>query len=147
MDIAYRVPDNETEGETPDKKFPKTKPITKMNVKSIIGYPTAETVLNHKSEVVVRGVAWDDGHGIRQVMVSIDSGKTWEEAKLDSAELGRYAYRAFRFHFKPMGYGKLTIMTKAINNIGEEQPMAKEIPWNHGGYKYNGIDEVTVEIV
>ena len=147
MDVAYRVPDNETEGETPEKKFPKTKPITKMNVKSIIGYPTSETILNHKSEVVVRGVAWDDGHGINKVLVSIDEGKTWEEALLDSGELGRYAYRTFRFSFKPKGYGKLKIMTKAINTIGEMQPLAKDIPWNHGGYKYNGIDEVTVEVI
>jgi sulfoxide reductase catalytic subunit YedY len=147
MDIAYRVPDNECECETPEKKFPKTKPITKMNVKSIIGYPTSETILSHKSEVVVRGVAWDDGHGIKKVMVSIDAGKTWNEALLDSGRLGRYAYRAFRFSFKPMGYGKVSIMAKAINNLGEEQPLSKDIPWNHGGYKYNGIDQVTVEVV
>ncbi len=49
--------------------------------------------------------------------------------------------------FKPNMYGKVTIMTKAINNIGKEQPFAKDIKWNHGGYKYNGIDEVTVEVV
>ncbi len=147
MDIAYRVPDNATEGETPEKKFPKTKPITKMNVKSIIGYPVDGATLSHKSEVVVRGVAWDDGHGIEKVMVSIDNGKTWGEALLDSGRLGRYAYRAFRFHFKPKGYGQLKIMAKAMNKIGKEQPLAKDIPWNHGGYKYNGIDEVTVEVV
>jgi len=147
MDVAYRVPDNECECETHEKKATKTKPITKMNVKSIIGYPTSGATLSHKSEVVVRGVAWDDGHGIKKVLVSIDAGKTWEEALLDSGRLGRYAYRAFRYHFKPMGYGEVKIMTKAINNIGEEQPFSKEIPWNHGGYKYNGIDEVTVEVV
>jgi len=38
-------------------------------------------------------------------------------------------------------------MAKAINKIGQEQPFAKDVKWNHGGYKYNGIDEVTVEVV
>ena len=147
MDIAYRVPDNECECETPDKKFPKTKPITKMNVKSVIGYPVDGGKLNHKSHVVIRGVAFDDGHGIKDVMISVDGGKTWDKATLDDGSRGRYAYRTFRYTYKPMGYGKLTIMSKAINKIGKEQPFAKDIGWNHGGYKYNGIDEVTVEVV
>ncbi|HIQ47801.1 MAG TPA: twin-arginine translocation signal domain-containing protein [Sulfurovum sp.] len=147
MDVAYRVPDNETESETPEKKFPKTKPIKKMNVKSIIGYPENGDKLSLKSHTVVRGVAFDDGHGIKEVLVSTDAGKTWEKALLDDGKLGRYAYRAFRFSFKPNTLGKVTIMAKAINKIGEEQPLSKDILWNHGGYKYNGIDEVTVEVI
>jgi len=147
MDVAYRVPDNECECEEPEKKFKTTKPITKMNVKSIIGYPTNGMTLNHNSHTVIRGLAWDDGHGIKDVMVSLDKGKTWEKAILDDGKLGRYAYRAFRFPFKPSKYGELSIMTKAINKLGEEQPFAKDIKWNHGGYKFNGIDEVKVKVV
>ena len=147
MDVAYRVPDNACECETHEKKAPKTKPITKMNVKSVIGYPTNGTKLNLNSHVVVRGVAFDDGHGIKKVLISTDKGKTWQEALLDDGKAGRYAYRTFRFAFKPTKLGKLTFMAKAINNIGQEQPFAHEIKWNHGGYKYNGIDEVTVEVV
>ena len=147
MDVAYRVPDNDCECETPEKKAPKTKPITKMNVKSVIGYPINGDKLNKNSQTVVRGVAWDDGHGIKNVMVSIDAGKTWEEALLGDGSQGRYGYRAFRFSFKPKTFGKVTIMAKAINKIGKAQPFAKDIPWNHGGYKYNGIDEVTVEVI
>ena len=147
MDIAYRVPDNECECETPEKKFKPTKPITKMNVKSVIGYPSNGALLNHNSQVVVRGVAFDDGHGIKEVLVSLDGGKTWKTSQLDNGQAGRYAFRGFRFGFKPGKYGKMTIMAKAINKIGEEQPLAQEIKWNHGGYKYNGIDTVTVEVV
>jgi len=80
-------------------------------------------------------------------MVSTDGGKTWGKALLDDGKLGRYAYRTFRFAFKPTEFGKTTIMSKAISKIGEEQPLAKDIKWNHGGYKYNGIDEVTVEVI
>ena len=147
MDIAYRVPDNACECETHEKKAPKTKPIRKMNVKSVIGYPTNGAKVNNKSAVVVRGVAWDDGHGIKDVMVSLDGGKTWDKALLDDGKLGRYAYRTFRYTFKPSKFGKTSIMAKAINKIGQEQPFDKDIKWNHGGYKYNGIDTVTVEVV
>ena len=146
MDVAYRVPDNECECEEPGEHFKPTKPITHMNVKSVIGYPENGMKVYHNSHVVVRGVAFDDGTGIRDVLVSIDGGKTWEKALLKQ-ENGRYAYTEFRYPFKPTKYGKVTIMAKAINRLGQEQPFAKDIKWNHGGYKYNGIDEVTVEVV
>lgn len=147
MDVAYRVPDNETESETPDKKYPKTKPIVKMNVKSIIGYPENRTKVHFGSHVVVRGVAFDDGTGITDVLISTDMGETWEKAILDNGKAGRYAFRGWRCTIKPNNFGKLTIMAKAINRAGDEQPFAQDILWNHGGYKYNGIDEVTVEVV
>ena len=146
MDKAYRVPDNKCECETPEHKFKTTKPITHMNVKSVIGYPENGMKVYHNSEVVVRGVAFDNGTGIKAVYVSMDAGKTWEKALLKQ-ENGRYAYTEFRFQYKPTKYGKLTFMAKAVNMLGEEQPFAKDIGWNHGGYKYNGIDEVTVEVV
>jgi sulfoxide reductase catalytic subunit YedY len=146
MDVAYRVPDNKCECETPKHHFKPTKPITNMNVKSVIGYPENGMKVYHNSHVVVRGVAFDDGHGIREVVISVDGGKTWEETELKQ-ENGRYAYTEFRYAYKPTEYGKLTFMAKAINRLGDEQPFAKDIGWNHGGYKYNGIDEVTVEVV
>ena len=146
MDKAYRVPDNECECETPENKAKKTKPITIMNVKSVIGYPENGAKIYHNSEVVVRGVAWDGGYGIHKVMISLDDGKTWDEAQLKE-DLGRYAYRSFRFGFKPKKYGKLNIMAKAVNSLGEEQPLSKDIGWNRGGYKYNGIQVVNVEVV
>ena len=147
MDIAYRVPDNETESETHDKKYPRTKPITKMNVKSVIGYPENRTKIQNGSHIVVRGVAFDDGTGITDVLVSIDKGKSWQKALLDKNDAGRYSFRGWRLAVKPKEYGKFSIMAKAINRSGDEQPYAKDIGWNHGGYKYNGIDEVTVEVI
>lgn len=146
MDVAYRVPDNETESETPEHKFKVTKPITTMNVKSVIGYPTNDTTVYLNSHVVVRGVAFDDGHGIKDVMISVDEGNTWEKAQLDT-NADRYAFKAYRYSFKPTKYGKVNIMAKAINRLGHEQPFAKDIQWNHGGYKYNGIDIVTIKVV
>ncbi len=145
MDKAYRIPDNECECQKPGEHVP-TKPITKMNVKSLIGYPTNDTKLYHNSYATIRGVAFDHGAGIKAVMLSFDDGKTWHEATLGD-DFGRYAYRGFTYDFKPKKYGKQTIMSKAINRAGEEQPFAKDIRWNHGGYKFNGIDVVTVEVV
>ncbi len=148
MDVAYRIPDNATESEEPGShKKVKTKPITTMNVKSMIGYPTNDTKVYLNSHVTVRGVAFDQGKGIKEVAISLDGGKTWEEAILDDGEHGRYSFRAFRYTFNPGKYGEQKIMARATNLAGEVQPLAEEIGWNHGGYKYNGIDTVTIEVV
>ena len=146
MDVAYRVPDNACECETEEHLFEKTKPITTMNIRSLIGYPTNSTVINVNARVVARGIAFDSGHGIKEVLISVNGGRTWESATLEK-ELSLYAFRAFRFSFIPKQKGHVTIMAKAVNTLGEEQPFAEEIKWNHGGYKYNGIDSVTVEVV
>ncbi len=147
MEKAYRIPDNACECETPDKLVEKTKPIEKINVNSIIGYPQKGSKVRANAHIVVRGVAFDAGLGIKKVRLSIDSGKTWRDALLDRGEANKFAFRAFRYTFKPEKIGTLTIMCKAISNSGEEQPLAKDIKWNHGGYRYNGIDEVTIEVV
>ncbi len=146
MDTAYRIPDNECECETEDNIFLKTKPITTMNVKSLIGYPTSSSLINVNSKVTIRGVAFDSGSGIKEVFISLDSGKSWQNSVLGN-ETSPYAFRAFKFSFMTKKKGNLTIMAKAINNLGEEQPFAHEIKWNHGGYKYNGIDSVTIKVV
>ena len=147
MENAYRIPDNECECETPENLVKKTKPIEEMNVNSLIGYPTTGTKIRNNSELIVRGIAFDGGHGITKVQVSIDGGVQWHDTKLDDGTQGKYAYRAFTYAIKPETSGKLTILCKATNEKGEEQPFAKDIQWNHGGYKYNGIDAVTVEVV
>ena len=147
MDHAYRIADNECECETPENLVTKTKPIEEMNVNSIIGYPLTGTKVMKTAGLIVRGVAFDGGHGIDKVQISIDNGETWEDAVLDNNSNGKYAYRAFTYTFKPKDSGRQTIMCRASNKRGEVQPFAKDIKWNRGGYKYNGIDEVTVEVI
>jgi len=147
MDHAYRIPDNDCECETPDNLASKTKPIEEMNVNSLIGYPTSGTKVKNGAEIVVRGVAFDGGHGIAKVEISTDGGTSWQEAKLDDGKQGPFAYRSFTYAVTPKESGSVTIMSRATNTKGETQPFAHEVKWNRGGYKFNGIDEVTVEVV
>ena len=147
MDHAYRIPDNACECETPNHLATKTKPIEEMNVNAVIGYPQSGTKVKNGADLIVRGVAFDGGYGIKKVEISTDSGRTWTEAKLDDGKQGRFAYRSFSYTLKPQQGGPLTIMCRATNSKGETQPFAKEIKWNRGGYCYNGIDTVTVEVL
>jgi sulfoxide reductase catalytic subunit YedY len=147
MDHAYRIPDNACECETPDHLATKTKPIEEMNVNAVIGYPQSGTKVKNAADLIVRGVAFDGGYGIKKVEISTDGGRMWTEAKLDDGKQGRFAYRSFSYTLKPQQGGPLTIMCRATNSKGETQPFAKEIKWNRGGYCYNGIDTVTVEVL
>ena len=147
MDHAYRIPDNDCECETPDNLVQKTKAIEEMNINSLIGYPVTGTKVKNTFDLIVRGVAFDGGHHIKKVQLSTDGGKTWNDAKLDDGSQGKYAYRSFTYTFKPQESGTLSILCKASNEKGEVQPFAQDIKWNHGGYKYNGIDEVKVEVI
>jgi len=146
MDVAYRVPDNECECETPDAPAPKTKPITEMNVKSLIGKPRIGTQVRTGIPVEIEGIAFDGGHGIKAVRISVDGGKSWQEATLGKAE-SPYAFRPFRFSFVPEQKGKLILMSQAVNTAGEMQPMPEAVRWNHGGYKYNGVDRIAIDVV
>ncbi len=147
MDVAYTVPDNDCECVISGSDFEyKRKPIAEMKVKSVIGYPTPGTVIKKGSRVKVTGVAFDQGKGIKEVMISVDGGKSWSATALQK-DYGKYAYRQWVYEWEPKTKGAHTLMVRAINRIGNIQPQANEIGWNAGGYQYNAVDAVSVQIV
>jgi DMSO/TMAO reductase YedYZ molybdopterin-dependent catalytic subunit len=147
MDVAYTVPNNDCECITPGADIEyKRKPIAIMKVKSVIGYPTPNTLIKKGSRVQVQGVAFDEGYGIKEVMISLDKGKTWVATRLEK-EVGKYSYRKWVFDWEAKAKGEYTIMVRAISKIGRIQPLADEIGWNAGGYQWNAVDSVNVKIV
>lgn len=147
MDVAYTVPDNDCECVISGSDFEyKRKPIAAMKVKSVIGYPTPNTVIKKGSRVKVTGVAFDQGKGIKEVMISTDGGKSWSATALQK-DYGKYAYRQWFYSWEPKEKGEYMIMVRAINRIGNIQPQVNEIGWNAGGYQYNAVDAVNVKIV
>lgn len=146
MDVAYTVPNNDCECVIPGSDFEyKRKPIAEMKVKSVIGYPTPHTIIKKGSKVLVQGVAFDEGKGIKEVMISVDDGKSWVATKLQK-DLGKYAFRKWVYEWEPKVKGEHKIMVRAISRIGKIQPLVDEIGWNAGGYQYNAVDSVTVTI-
>lgn len=147
MDVAYTVPDNDCECVVSGSDFEyKRKPIAAMKVKSVIGYPLPDTLIKKGSRVKISGVAFDQGKGIKEVMISLDGGKSWSAAKLGQ-DYGKFAFRPWSFEWEPKTKGEFTIMARAINRIGNIQPLPDEIGWNAGGYQYNAVDNVNVKIV
>ena len=95
-------------------------------------------------ETMVRGIAFDSGQGIREVAFSSDGGRTWRVAQLGT-DLGRYSFREWRIGFTPAQRGKHTLMARALNRLGETQPL--EPLWNPAGYLRNVVEPVHVEAV
>ena len=77
------------------------------------------------------------------VGVSVDDGQTWANARL-VGEDAPYAWRQWQFIWNPRQPGARTILARATDDRGQTQPMTS--PWNPGGFLWNGLDRVQVEV-
>lgn len=113
-----------------------------MNVKSWINHPSGDGTVR-AGMVQVNGVAFGGAKGLRLVEVSVDGGKTWNDARFVGPDLGKYAWRQFIYpvRLKP---GSYTLMSRATDEDGNEQPMEREE--NHRGYGHNGWRDHGVKI-
>lgn len=141
MTTAYRLP----AGEFPElarfatQESGASAPITEMVVNSLITSHRDQAQVR-SGDVVVRGLAWDGGHGIRTVEASIDGGQTWSAATLGD-DLGRYAFRPWSFAFAAKR-GRNTVTVKATNMLGQTQAAA--LRFNPAGYHNNVMQSVTL---
>jgi DMSO/TMAO reductase YedYZ molybdopterin-dependent catalytic subunit len=118
-------------------------PITEMVVNSLITSPANDAKVKMGAPVTIGGIAWDGGYGINAVEVSDNGGKSWSAATLGE-DLGRYAFRTFSFSFTPKAKGKLTVMARATNKIGQGQ--TTELIANPAGYHNNVVHNITLDV-
>ncbi len=116
-------------------------PITEMVVNSLIVSPP-DGVRIRSGPLAVTGLAWDGGHGVERVDVSLDEGAQWRPATLGD-DLGRFAFRTWRFetHTNP---GPLTILARATNAAGQTQ--VSQAIFNPAGYHHNVVSRVSALI-
>ncbi len=141
MDPAYRIPDNAGACVPPGTAPGKTVPITRFNVRSFITSLEDGAKVKTGQSLTVRGIAFDGGYGIRDVVFSADAGRTWSTAELGK-DLGKYSFREWTAPFTPKASGEQRLLVKATNIIGQSQPF--EPLWNPSGYMRNVVESVTV---
>jgi len=144
MSAAYRIPDNACACVEPGTTPPKTVPITRFNIRSFITSLTDGAKIQSGETITVRGIAFDGGYGIRQVLFSNDGGRSWREAQLGQ-DLGKYSFREWRIALTPQRRGALELRAKATNRIGQSQP--QEPLWNPAGYLRNVVEPVSIVAV
>ncbi len=145
MKSAYRIP----KGKFPlvdrflTQETEVNTPITEMVVNSLMTNIENGQQVPVGRPLVVRGVAWDAGYGIATVHVSVDGGKSWQEANLGQ-DYGRFSWRQWQFPIAHPKRGKLTIMARASNRAGSTQ-VFDLIP-NPAGYHHNVVQKVEVNV-
>lgn len=93
------------------------------------------------SGLELRGLAWGGASGVQSVSVSLDDGIRWRSATL-GPDLGRYAFRAWRFAVTGVRAGKLSLLVRATSNDGQTQ--GERIRSNPGGYNHNTQRKITL---
>jgi len=140
MKTAYRVPDNSCACTEPGQPPAATVPIDRLNVRSFITNLAGGAKIKARKATLIKGIAFDGGYGITDVLLSADAGKTWTETKL-GPDLGRYSFREWQTVVR-LPPGKHELKVRAINRIGQSQPMSPL--WNPAGYMRNAVETVRV---
>jgi DMSO/TMAO reductase YedYZ molybdopterin-dependent catalytic subunit len=140
----YRTPRVVLEpGTAFDFRFDNSDPHWRMKIKSVIFAPAKDAVVRTQ-ELVVSGVAWNDGTSlIDAVELSVDDGKSWRRAELERS--GRYAWQRWQLPLK-LPKGKHTLISRAVDTLGNAQPLNGSIGWNPDGYVWHGADRVSVQV-
>ncbi len=140
MTSAYRIPDNPCACVPPGGAVKKTVPIARFPVRSFITNLKDGATVKARHPVVVRGIAFDSGYGIREVDVSVDGGLNWRPTQLGK-DLGNYSFRQWQATLF-LERGAHTIQVRALNRIGQSQPL--DALWNPSGYMRNVVETTHV---
>jgi DMSO/TMAO reductase YedYZ molybdopterin-dependent catalytic subunit len=141
---SYRVPAYPVEpgAKVPDEDM---KIIESMPVKSVITYPRSGAILETGQNLALRGHAWAGDFSVKEMMVSMDYGSTWQKCDL-KAPKNRLAWQHWTANLKFPGKGYYEIWAKATDSQGTSQPMV--IPaWNPKGYINNACHRIAVKVV
>lgn len=143
MRKAYLIPDTPCGCVEPGSAPAHTVPINRLDVRSLMIAPTGGERLAARKAVALKGIAFDSGYGIQEVVVSTDNGASWRPAQLGK-DLGNYSFREWSLQWTPPRMGRYSLMARATNRIGESEP--SEALWNPAGYLRNVVEHVNVTV-
>jgi sulfite dehydrogenase (cytochrome) subunit A len=143
MTKAYLIPDTPCGCVEPGTAPARTVPIRRLDVRSLIITPKDGERLDARKQVTLKGIAFDSGYGIQEVVVSTDKGASWRPAQLGK-DFGNYSFREWSFPWIPPRAGRYQLMVRATNRIGESQP--SQALWNPAGYLRNVVEHVGVMV-
>lgn len=140
MKTAYRIPDNDCGCIEPGTAPKATIPINRFTVRSFITNVADGAKVKAGGDILLKGIAFDSGKGIKEVAISVDGGKTWSQARLGK-DLGKYSFRLWQMPVK-LAVGSHELKVRATSNGGQVQPM--KALWNPAGYLRNVVETVRV---
>ena len=141
MSKGYRIPDNACGCVELGSITKATKPIGKMVIRSFITSVEDGVAVRLGETILVHGIAFDCGSGIREVQFSQDGGNTWVQANLGE-DLGKYSFRPWHVRLRFNKPGSHELKVRATSRSGEIQPLTAT--WNPAGYRRNVVESVRV---
>jgi DMSO/TMAO reductase YedYZ molybdopterin-dependent catalytic subunit len=116
--------------------------VTRIPLKSIITQPLMNESLPRGS-VTILGAAYAGEGAVERVDVSVDNGNTWSPAEF-IGPFEAYAWRQWQFVWRVKEPGDYTILARATDADGNQQPMNAQ--WNVLGYGNNGVYEHGISV-
>jgi DMSO/TMAO reductase YedYZ molybdopterin-dependent catalytic subunit len=92
---------------------------------------------------VLAGRAWSGRGAIARVELSVDDGRTWQDAQLGPL-LGERAWRGWSYAWDAAQPGSHVISSRATDSAGNVQPLAPA--WNRKGYENNAVERIPVTV-
>ena len=143
MQKTYRMPLMQVEPgkfTTQDLTRENSDPTYGFRIMSVVFAPLRGQTVK-AGEVELKGVAWNDGVvPLTQVRVSLDQGKSWQEAEVDNSD-GPYAWYHWQKSVK-LDPGDHEVWVCATDAWGRSQPLDGLTTWNPGGWSWHGVDRV-----
>lgn len=137
MKTAYKLPDTPGANMKPGETGVPMVSITTMVPRSFVTNLQSGAKVEAGAPLAVRGIAFGGDCGVARVDISIDGGKSWQEAKLGKDE-GKYGFRQWQAEPTLPTPGKHNVMVRCTNENGVVQPDTPN--WNPGGYLRNVIE-------
>ncbi|MFE6177222.1 sulfite oxidase [Streptomyces sp. NPDC056464] len=135
--VAYRLRRHaEDEGE----------PVTRIAPRALLvppGFPDfmSRARVVRPGPVDLEGRAWSGRAPVTRVEVSVDGGRTWEDAEPTPDDGQRWAWRRWRHRWTATP-GEHVLSARATDAGGHSQPLDQ--PWNRGGFANNLVQRVPV---
>ena len=96
-----------------------------MECKSVITNPSGGMTLKGPGLYEIQGFAWSGNGKITNVDITLDGGRTWQEAQLEDPVLDKCLTR-FRYRWNWEG-GPAKIASRAVDSTGYVQPTVEDL--------------------
>jgi DMSO/TMAO reductase YedYZ molybdopterin-dependent catalytic subunit len=91
--------------------------------------------------VPLEGRTWSGRSPVARVEITVDGGRTWDDATLEPDTGHRWAWRRFTHNWFAAP-GQHMLSARAVAADGETQPVGQV--WNRGGFANNATHDITV---
>jgi sulfane dehydrogenase subunit SoxC len=123
-------------------------PLTRMLPRSLLippgipDFPDRQRFLAPGPHVL-EGRAWSGWGRVNRVEVSLDGGRSWQDATLEEA-VGEFGWVRWTYAWADARSGEYELCSRATDAAGNVQPVEPE--WNVGGYVNNSVQRVPVTV-